>query len=63
MKARKWAPMGKNALYDAVKSGELEAYIYKGGYIFTKDALIDYIIKTSDKIGRRFAIAGKSNDE
>ena len=58
MKAVKWAPIGKNTLYAAVRSGEIESFTYKGGYIFTKDALIDYIVKTADQKGRRFTIRG-----
>ncbi len=62
-KARKFAPVGKNKLYDAVKNGEIESYIYKGGYIFTKDALIDYLIKTSTDKGHGFAVAGEKNEK
>lgn len=58
MKAVKWAPIGKNTLYAAIKSGEIETFVYKDGYIFTKDALIDYLIKTADQNGRRFTIRG-----
>ena len=58
MKAVKWVPIGKNTLYAAIKSGEIESFVYKGGYIFTKDALIDYLVKTADQKGRRFTIRG-----
>ena len=58
MKAVKWAPIGKNTLYAAIKSGEIESFVYKGGYIITKDALIDYLVKTADQKGRRFTIRG-----
>ena len=58
MKAVKWAPIGKNTLYAAIRSGEIESFVYKGGYIFTKDALIDYLVKTADQNGRRFTIRG-----
>ena len=64
MKAAKWAPVGKNAIYSAIKSGELESYVYKGGYIISKDTLIDYLVKTSDEKGRLFATAEVvDNDE
>ena len=56
MKAVKWAPIGKNTLYAAIRSGEIESFVYKGGYIITKDALIDYLVKTADQKGRRFTI-------
>ena len=58
MKAVKWAPIGKNTLYAAIRSGEIETFLYKGGYIITKDALIDYLVKTADQKGRRFTIRG-----
>ena len=44
MKATRWSPVGKNTIYAALKNGEIEAYTYKGGYIFTKDAFIDYVL-------------------
>ncbi len=62
-KARKWTPIGRNTLYEAVKNGEIESYIYKGGYIFTKDALIDYMLRNTDEVGRTFAVAGEQDDK
>ena len=47
MKATRWSPVGKNTIYAALKNGEIESYTYKGGYIFTKDAFIDYLVKTA----------------
>lgn len=58
MKAVKWAPVGKNTIYAAIRSGEIETFVYKGGYIFTKDALIDYLVKTADQKGRNITIRG-----
>lgn len=58
MKAVKWAPIGKNTLYAAIRSGEIESFVYKGGYIITKDTLIDYLVKTADQKGRSFTIRG-----
>ena len=58
MKAARWSPIGKNAIYAAIKSGEIEAYLYKNGYIFTKDSLIDYLVKLSDGKGRGYALRG-----
>lgn len=58
MKAVKWAPVGKNTLYAAIKSGEIESFTYKGGYIITKDALIDYLVKTAGDKGRTFTLRG-----
>lgn len=61
LKAAKWMPIGKNAVYAAIKSKELESYVYKGTYIITKDAMIDYIIKTSEDKGKTFTIRGGKN--
>ena len=58
MKAKRWSPVGKNTLYAALRNGELESYIYKGGYIFTKEALIDYLVKTANDNGNRYSIRG-----
>lgn len=58
MKAVKWVPIGKNAIYAAIKNGEIESFVYKGGYIITKDALIDYLVKTAEQKGRTFTIRG-----
>ena len=58
LKAVRWIPVGKNTVYAALKNGEIESYIYKGGYIFTKDALIDYLVKTTNDHGRGYTIRG-----
>ena len=63
MKAVKWAPVGKNTIYAAIKSGEIETFVYKGGYIFTKDTLIDYLVKTADQKGRNIAVRGGRHDD
>ena len=56
MKASHWAPIGNNAIYAAIKSGEIESFIYRGGYIFTKDELINYLVKTSNDKARTFVV-------
>ena len=58
MKANRWSPVGKNTIYSALKNGEIESYTYKGGYIFTKDAFIDYLVKTANDKGKRYSIRG-----
>ncbi len=58
MKAARWSPVGKNTIYAALKNGEIESYTYKGGYIFTKDAFIDYLVKTANDKGRGYPIRG-----
>ena len=49
---------GKNTIYAALKNGEIESYTYKGGYIFTKDAFIDYLVRTTNDKGRGYSIRG-----
>lgn len=58
MKAVRWSPVGKNTIYAALKNGEIESYTYNGGYIFTKDALIDYLVITTNDNGRGYTIRG-----
>ena len=58
MKATRWSPVGKNTIYAALKNSEIESYTYKGGYIFTKDALIDYLVRTTNDKGKRYTIRG-----
>jgi hypothetical protein len=58
-KATKWSTVGKNTIYTAIQKGELEAFVYKRSYIFTKDAFIDYLVRTSNDTGRKFARAGE----
>ena len=58
MKVARWSPIGKNTIYAALKSGEIESYNYKGGYIFTKDALIDYLVTTTNDKGIHYTIRG-----
>ena len=61
MKATRWSPVGKNTIYAALKNGEIESYTYKGGYIFTKDAFIDYLVRTTNDTGRRYTIKDDKN--
>ena len=45
---RKWMPIGKNQVYDLIHSGELRAFVYRGGYIVAKDDVIDYLLDHCD---------------
>lgn len=58
MKATRWAPIGKNAIYAAIKNGEIESFVYKGSFNITKDALIDYLVKTANDKGRIYTLRG-----
>jgi len=58
-KINRWSPLGKNKVYELIKSGELKSIIYQNAYIVCKDDLIDYLARHSeDDIGRRFKIGG-----
>lgn len=58
MKAARWSTVGKNTTYTTLRNGEIESYTYKGGYIFTKDALIDYLVRMTNDIGKLYTIKG-----
>ena len=61
-KAARWSPLGKNKIYELLKSGELRSFKYQGGYIISKADLIDYLAAhCEDSSGRRFK-AGGSDD-
>ena len=36
-------PIGRNTLYEAINKGEIETYVYQGGYIQTKDSIIGHM--------------------
>lgn len=55
-------PIGRNTLYEAINKGEIETYVYQGGYILTKNSIIEYILKTAKNTKRTFAIAGKKRN-
>ena len=39
-KAVRWSPLGKNKIYEFLKSGELRSFKYQGGYIISEADLI-----------------------
>ena len=43
MKVCKSVPIGKNKVYELIKSKELRAFIYQGSYIIAKVDLIEYL--------------------
>ena len=45
IKAARWSPLGKNRVYELLHSGELRSFVYQGGYVISKDDLIDYLIE------------------
>ncbi|SDB29039.1 Helix-turn-helix domain-containing protein [Ruminococcaceae bacterium FB2012] len=61
-KAAKWSPLGKNKVYELLKSGELRSFTYQGGYIISKADLIDYLAAhCDDSNGRRFKVGGSDD--
>ena len=55
-------PVGKNNLYEAIKKGELRAFNYRGGYILSKEDLIEYILKRSVEPSPRLSGLRKRKD-
>ena len=61
-KAAKWSPLGKNKVYELIKSGELRAFNYQGGYIISKEDLLDYLAEhCEDSNGRRSNFGGSDD--
>ncbi len=55
----KWTHFGRNRVYEMLKSGELPSYTFQGGYIITKEDLIEYLVEHSDDAPpKKFAIKG-----
>ncbi len=59
IKISKWAPIGKNRVYELIKSGELRSFVYQGGYFVIKDDLIEFLLDTCDLDSKRFHIKAK----
>jgi len=47
--AAKWAPFGKNRIYELIHLGELRAFNYRSHYIIAKDDLIEYLLDHCDE--------------
>lgn len=61
-KVVRWSPFGKNKVYELLRRGELRSFCYQGGYIISKDDLIDYLADhCDDDAGRKFKL-GDSDD-
>lgn len=54
IKIYRWTPFGKNKVYELLRTGELRSFWYQGGYVVSKDDLIDYLVKhAEDEPGRK----------
>lgn len=62
IKVSRWSPFGKNRVYEMIHTGELRSFFYQGGYIISKDDLIDYLIEHCDDEPPRAFARGDSNE-
>ena len=46
--ASKWMPIGRNKIFEAIHKGELRSFVYRGGYIISKEDMIDYLLEHCD---------------
>ena len=57
IKASRFAPIGKNGIYELIKKNELRAFNYRGSYLIAKADLIEYLADHSDdKSPKHFSI-------
>lgn len=52
-KAAQWSPLGRNAVYDLIHTGELRSFRYRDSYIIAKDDLIEYLLDHADDADTR----------
>ncbi len=56
-KVSQLTPIAKNKVYELIKTGELESFIYQGKYIIIKEDLINYMCEhCSDDAGYTYKI-------
>ena len=53
IKVSRFSPLGKNHVYELIKSGELRSFVYQQSYIIAKCDLIEYLADHSDDEPRR----------
>ena len=46
-------PLGKNRVYELIKSKELKSFIYQGAYMISKVDLLEYLADHSEEQGVR----------
>ena len=57
LKISKWTPLGKNRVYELIKSGEIPSIIFQNSYIVAKADVIEYLADhANDKNRRHFAL-------
>lgn len=64
LKISKWTPLGKNRVYELIKSGEIPSIIFQNSYIVAKADVIEYLADhANDKSRRYFALTDKQGGE
>ncbi len=64
LKVSKCTPLGKNRVYELIKSGEIRSIIFQNSYIVAKADVIEYLADhANDKNGRHFILTDKQGCE
>lgn len=64
LKVSKCTPLGKNRVYELIKSGEIRSIIFQNSYIVAKADVIEYLADhANDKSRRHFALTDKQGGE
>ncbi|MGN1101173.1 MAG: hypothetical protein ACI4RG_03210 [Huintestinicola sp.] len=64
LKVSKCTPLGKNRVYELLKSGEIRSIIFQNSYIVAKTDVIEYLADhANDKNRRYFALTDKQGGE
>ena len=64
IKVSRWTPLGKNRVYELIKSGEIRSIIFQNSYIVAKADVIEYLVDhANDKNRRHFALTDKQGGE
>ena len=53
IKVSRFSPLGRNHVYELIKSGELPVFVYRQTYIIAKDDLIEYLAEHCEDASRR----------
>lgn len=62
LKISKAVPIGKNRVYELIKTKELRAFVYQDSYIIAKIDLIEYLADHWDDEGRKHYKIEKGGD-
>lgn len=63
-KVSRCTPLGKNRVYELIKTGEIPSIVFQNSYIVAKIDVIEYLADhANDKNRRYFALADKQEDE